>query len=156
LSFYLRRSNKVNIIGGTGIEEESNNNRKFCPRCNFSLDYLEEDKIFVCCKCGWGLQDKHLVAADSNKKKRKRKGVVTTSNDAAAKEEDIFVVSKKEQRGKKKDPFEYLKKDDAYLAKLGYNLVSESIDIPSGDKEVLSKEDLDREKGVRLRGKRIS
>ena len=155
---YARRSNRVNVIG-TG-EDEQQDPRRYCPRCSFELYYIEEDKIHVCGKCGWGLPNKYLgkyQEEEQNKKKNKKEGgvVTTTTKEGGG---DMFIIPKIIERGKKrneKDPFEYLKKDDAYLQKLGYILKEDVIEF-SDDGSTVSSEELRRQNNKNLRGKRIS
>lgn len=78
----------------------------------------------------------------------------SSSSSTATQEPNIPIASKGTRSSqKKKDPFDYMRKDDAYLAKSGLNFVMDVIDF-SDDHSTISSEEL-RKQNIRLRGKTI-
>lgn len=125
--------------------------------------YLDDEKIWVCGACGWGLPDKflrkHREEEEEEERRDKSKGLITTES-GTTKEEDIFVIPKVEERGYKKrikDEYDYLRGDDTYLEKPRYNLVSEQIAIPTdsggAQKTTTSSEDLRKQRELEQRMK---
>lgn len=154
---YARRPTMNPVPVGGSSSNDDVDKRKYCPRCSFNLYYMEEKDIFFCGKCAWNMPDEYSKKNQEEQKEQEqvatKKGSATTTADATNKEEDIHIVSKgTRSQEKKKDKLDYLRRDDAYMQKSGLNFVSEVIDLPTGDKEVVSSEDLKRDK-IRLRMK---
>jgi hypothetical protein len=137
----------------------------YCGRCSLKLSYLKDKDIYFCSKCGWNLPDELLhpppsSQEQSNKADDDDKPVMTgTRNDSSSstQEEDIPIASQGRRANKrKKDQFDYLRKDDAYLQ--NYTLVRDEIYF-SDDRTTLSGEELEQERlrrnALRARGKRI-
>ena len=128
---------------------------KYCPRCSFNLYYFEERNIWFCGKCAWNFPDELLVKNREQQDPQVNKGVAAPAGTAAAEEVNIPIASKGRRPSlKNKDPWAHLKKDDEVYLKPGVTVVTDVIDIPSGDKEVTSSEDLKKQK-IRLRDKTI-
>jgi hypothetical protein len=97
--------------------------------------YNERIKKFFCIKCGWNLttEDQEKLKSktdDGNNRgsadKPMKRGGKTDNSSAAEVVKDIFAVSKdtRANERKKKDQFDYLRKDDGtYLQKPGVSLI---------------------------------
>jgi ribosomal protein L37AE/L43A len=136
---------------------------RYCPRCNLQLSYLEKEEIWCCVKCGWNIPDEllkspkqqqhhHLRHNDNMPALTGTRNESSSSSSSNIQEEDIAIVSKgRRSDERKRDPLDYLRKDDAPLLEKGWTLVSERIDLPTGG-DTLSSEDLTRETKRRTNG----
>lgn len=155
----------VNIIGGgrRGINvEDDDPNKKYCPRCQFNLYYYEEKDTWFCGRCAWNMPDE-LSKKNQDLQQQKQqqqqevavKVAATTAADAVNKEQGSHTVSMGTRASqKRKDQFDYLRRDDdIYTKKLGWVPVTDIIEF-ADDRKTVSSEDLKKEK-ARLRGKTI-
>lgn len=157
MSFYTRRRNIVNNVDRNLSNSEPDPTARSCPRCSRILDYLDDEKIFICSGCAWGLSSELINKYKEEREMRdkdKSQGVINTESDTTtAKEESIFVVPKVLERGRRKDPFAYLKGDDAYLEKTGLSFVSDDI-IFQDDKSTINSSELHEQRELEDRMKR--
>jgi PIN domain nuclease of toxin-antitoxin system len=139
--------------------DDAPDDRKYCPREGRELVYDKEDDVFFCPVCAWNMPEKYTkrnLELQQSQQQQVKGGAATTSE--AVKEENIVVVAAPDPRRKKKpDPLDYLRADDSvYTEKTGRTFISDTVIMPSGDKEVVSSKDLKQNKEkVRLRGKTI-
>lgn len=147
------------------VSEPAPDPTKYCPRCNYTLTYFEENGGFwACVKCAYNLPVEQLKKSQEQQQKKEQQQqpkLTGTRNPSSSpttsqEENNIFIVSQGTRASqKKKDPLDYLRSDDApYTQRSGDAFVNEVITFPSGDKQVVSSDDLKKEK-IRLRGKRI-
>jgi ribosomal protein L37AE/L43A len=158
----------VNIISPSH-QQPPLDQSKYCPRCSLQLSYMQDLDLWYCKKCGWNIPKELLNPPPAQQQNKKQTQGETSSmpaltgtrneiSSSTTQEEDIAIASKGIRASeRKKDPFSYLRKeDDAWLEeKKGMTLVSDRIDLPTGgdNKEVLSSEDLKRERERRTKGR---
>lgn len=154
----LRRP-AVNIISPS---QPPFDHSKYCPRCSLQLSYMQDYEVWYCKKCGWNIPKELLnppVQQQSKKKDDDMPTLTGTRNESSSssntqQEEDIAIVSKgRRSDEQKRDPLDYLRKDDAPLLERGWTLVAERIDLPTGgDGSTISSDELQRERERRTKG----
>jgi hypothetical protein len=157
------RRPSVNLIppssSGCQIDES-----KFCPRCGVQLSYFKEEDIWACVKCAWNLP-RHLLkeepspsSSSSSPSPSQNKVVTVDTADSLLESTDSVPIASEgtriNEQKKKNDPFSYLRKeDDIWLEEKGMTLVSEHIDLPTGDVDTIFSEDLKAQNERRRRSR---
>jgi hypothetical protein len=172
----MSRSRRFVNLVDSGMSHEALYPSKYCPRCKWQLSYLDDYDVYICSHCGFGLPDELLdnqlpppppLSPEERQQRRSSKknkdaddspALTGTRNESLSPssntqdDNDIAIVSKPSRtKERKKDPYEFLKKDDVWLAEKGLTLVSDAIDIPGGDAITTSSDELrqdrDRKRG---------
>src|SRR5919106_1392061 len=130
--------------------------KEYCPLDGLKLSYREDSDRYVCDKCGWirpeerdGPGNGGIVAPGDMTAPRMKDSRHPAAGAAIEDEERIPIATKgnrsTETQNRRRDGFDYLRRDDAYLEKLGWVMKSDVIDFSDDRSTTISSEELRRQ-----------